>query len=202
MLSSLQNKISDSKALFDFDGHNLYGLRARPYSIGAQPDNAILYLDHFEAVEYLDQQGIKIGSSVDIRHGLLAYKLPLPVDLVASYELIHIDKPVDAEALLLTAKRAIVRSGKLQQKLADINSKVKTFESDVNNEYAQQKLKQVKAELQMVAARITANDAQIQAEFSNYVKANGDRDDWDQMAYEADDRTEKYNYTTLEKIAE
>lgn len=206
MQTTLTQKLSNAKSLFNFADKNLYGLRARPFSIGAQPNDSVLYLDHFEAVAYLDQLGLKVGSNADIRHGLLAYKTPLDAQLVDNYELVYIDKPMDVTALLLAAKRAISRSPKLQLKFSSIENNIKALENkdDHGLPHMQQRIKeqikQAQAEGRMVSARMTNNDACIHVEFTKFVSIGGDKSDWDQMVYEALDHTDEYSYEALSEL--
>jgi len=70
-----------------------YGLRMRPYSIGAQPTDVSCFLEP-ELAQHVFE---KLQDDVNVRHGALAYPYPLDDDQVARYEMVSLDVGSKAE---------------------------------------------------------------------------------------------------------
>lgn len=70
-----------------------YGLKFRPYSIGAQPTNPqpVEFIDAEKAAK--DKRFAGIRDSRNYRHGILAYPKELPERDVKSFELVDLNTP-------------------------------------------------------------------------------------------------------------
>ena len=73
--------------------NHFYGLRMRPYSLGAQPKGSNLYLDPELAITVFD----KLKDKVNCRHGVLAYPSVITDDVCDRMDLIPLDFDKQAE---------------------------------------------------------------------------------------------------------
>jgi len=107
-MHSIQTPANESVALA------WYGLRARPYSLAAQPKGSVVYVSpESVASDPRLAELITHHDPVSFRHGALAYPAPLDTGLVKGYELVDLsvsgwDAPglasrlVELKALLVT----------------------------------------------------------------------------------------------------
>jgi hypothetical protein len=68
----------------------MYGLRARPYSIGAQPKGSIEFIQPDDVSREIRKQ----FDASNFRHGILVYPSPLSEKEISSYELIDLNNPL------------------------------------------------------------------------------------------------------------